>query len=154
MSESILTGVVNGHGVEWLHDEVYNAISLDAEEVQRAYDAGELSPEDMQAWDDGLYEFYDETLLIGQWRKDEDSGQWVPDVDNPAFEYAAIWSCESGSIVQVVASRWIARVRSMCSPCYPGQADLDSGRGDILAYALPADMYGDCKRPHYHRRPA
>jgi hypothetical protein len=39
----------------------------------------------------------------------------------------------------VVFSKRIVGVRSMCSPCYPNQADLDSGEGDFLAYALPED---------------
>ena len=44
---------------------------------------------------------------------------------------------------QVVASEWVAKCR-MCSPCFPGQGDLDSP-GDFLTYSLPPKMYGEFK---------
>lgn len=54
---------------------------------------------------------------------------------NKEGEFAAI---ESESVTQIVFSKYTKRVL-FCSPCYPGQGDLDSS-GEHLAYDLPEDM--------------
>lgn len=82
-------------------------------------------------------------VLIGSWKKDAD-GKWEPDPDAEGAEYAAI---VREIYTQVVWSKTVVRVRSLCSPCFPGQADVDHDdlvtEGGYLAYDLPADMYGD-----------
>lgn len=80
------------------------------------------------------------TTLIGKWKKGAD-GKWEPDESG---EYAAI----CGEVyTQVVWSRRVVRVRSLCSPCFPGQADVDQDKivseGGYLAYDLPESMYGE-----------
>ena len=82
-----------------------------------------------------FYESY--TELIGDWKQDSE-GLYCEDREGTEG-FTAIWSKDSGNIIQVVWSKTIKRVASMCSPCYPGQADLDSGEGDILAYSLPSE---------------
>ena len=74
------------------------------------------------------------TVLIGSWKKDSD-GLYEPDKTG---EYAAI----CGEIyTQVVWSKTTGK-SALCSPCYPGQCDVDTP-GDYLYYALPADMLED-----------
>ena len=92
-------------------------------------------------WD----QFNDETMddvqeisLIGDWIKDEE-GLYMPDFNG---EYAAI---VRESVVQVVYSKYVTKVYSLCSPCYPGQADVVQGNdvenGRFLAYNLPKEAY-------------
>ena len=70
--------------------------------------------------------------LIGDWIKDENG---LYDFD-PAGEYAAI---VNESTTQVIYSKY-TRKCLLCSPCYPGQADLDNP-GEFLAYDIPPDGY-------------
>jgi hypothetical protein len=42
---------------------------------------------------------------------------------------------------QVVRSNWFIR-GALCSPCYPGQVDVDSP-GEFLAYSFPPDVIGE-----------
>lgn len=80
------------------------------------------------------------TVLAGSWKKDPETGKWEPDESG---DYAAI----VGEIyVQVVWSKTVVRCKSLCSPCFPGQADLDSvvsGDEGYLTYDLPAEVWGD-----------
>lgn len=78
-------------------------------------------------------ECFDHTKLIGDWKKDEE-GLYEPDTEK---EFAAILTSSSFNCVQVVWSKFTTNVRAMCSPCFYGSADLDSGDGDITAYYLP-----------------
>ncbi len=82
------------------------------------------------------------TILAGSWKLVDD--KYEPDPDAPGAEYAAIIG---ESYAQVVWSKTVVRVRSLCSPCYPGQADVERSKivteGGYLAYDFPADMYGD-----------
>lgn len=57
---------------------------------------------------------------------------------DPEAEYSAIvWS----PYTQVVRSKHTKRC-GLCSPCFPGQGDLDS-EGEFLTYDLPPDVYGE-----------
>lgn len=150
------TGVVQSNRVEWLSDEEMAGINLSYEEAEQEFRAefarehgievDEVEEhddwdEEVMNWNDGYYGD-SETYLIGSWKKDEDGhGQYVPDPDAEGAEYAAI---VREFVVQVLWSKRVVRVRSMCSPCYPGQADLDSGEEEdgILAYALPLEVMG------------
>lgn len=57
---------------------------------------------------------------------------------DPDAEYSAI----VGEVyTQVVRSKWAIRC-ALCSPCYPGQGDVETV-GEFLAYTLPPDVYED-----------
>lgn len=156
-SDTPVTGVVSCNSVEWLYEEVDygDSIDLSYEEAWQEYrqeqinqwelDHGESfsevdNPDWLEEdWRETFNNFYDgsDTFLIGSWRQD-DNGQY--DVDKSG-EYSAIVRYDS-NVVQVVRSRTTSRGR-LCSPCYPGQVDLDSLDEDgYLAYDLPSDLYG------------
>ena len=81
-------------------------------------------------------ETFNHTILLGDWMQDNDR-KWLPNKLGKS-RYAAI---ARGFNVQVVWSYWVRRA-ALCSPCYPGQADLDT-RGTFLAYDVPPEMYGN-----------
>ncbi len=133
------TGVVQNNRVEWLNDACYEGGAIDL------------------AWEDHLKECKGDEhgehdhcgpdehgdMLIGSWKKDV-NGLYEPDPDAASAEYAAI----VGEVyTQVVWSKTVVRVRDLCSPCYPGQADVEHDKlvteGGYLAYDLPADIYGE-----------
>jgi len=137
----VLTGVIDNNSVPHIWDELGsgNEINLDYENALREHklECGEdesCAERGHEDWNDE-YESQSDTMLIGDWAKDSD-GDYVPIV-NGDKGYAAI---VRESVSQVVWSRAIAKRKSMCSPCYPMQADLDSGDGTIPCYAFPADM--------------
>ena len=123
-----ITGVIQNNSiVQFISDEMYNGIDLDYEEhIQSPFhneidcDCLEYIPEDRSNY------------LIGDWIKDPD-GLWDYDPDG---EFAAI---VREDVTQVVYSKYTKKA-ALCSPCYPGQADLDSS-GEFLAYDIPADGY-------------
>ena len=81
---------------------------------------------------DFCYDAFEATVLIGDWVKDED-GKYT---HKPDGEYAAI----VGAVyTQIVFSKTTRRC-ALCSPCYPGQGDLDS-TGEFLTYDLPPEAY-------------
>ena len=124
-----ITGVISSNAV-WLDDEIANGIDLD----YIAHCAECSNEEHDMCWET----WGNETVLIGDWKLGQD-GKYSPDKRGPN-KYAAIVSeCET----QVVYSKTIAKVRAMSSPCFPGQADLDSGRGKIRAYTLPIEIIGE-----------
>jgi len=77
----------------------------------------------------------DDTTLYGDWHKDRKSSKWKE--YNGKKEYSAIHN-ENYNTIQVVKSNWIAKSYA-CSPCYPGQADLDT-TGDLNGYCLPPEL--------------
>lgn len=138
-----ITGVCAGRKVAYFYEESHDGISLTWLAAEAEYRLENGLDEDDDLPDD----FYDggfgigEELLVGQWKQGED-GKYEPDTEDPGFEYAAIYDSDT-DVCQVVASKWVAGVAAMCSPCYPGQADLDSGPGEIKAYCFPIDMYDE-----------
>jgi hypothetical protein len=113
-SEEPVTGVIQNNNVEWLNDETMNGINISFEEW---YD--NLSEEEKELGDENsTYEENSDTYLIGDWIKDE-QGKYEPDKTG---EYAAI---TSETNTQVVWSKFTKRC-ALCSPCYPGQGDLDT----------------------------
>ena len=132
-SEKPITGVISNHTAQWLYEESYNAIDLDYTEFAHEIENDDLLSEDeKQIALDNYESMGDNTLLIGSWLQDE-KGLYYPDPDS---EYAAIMR---ESVTQVVWSQFTKKC-ALCSPCYPGQGDLDS-KGDYLAYDLPVDIY-------------
>lgn len=65
--------------------------------------------------------------LIGAWKRKK--GLYEPD---PKGDYSAI---VREDVIQVVLSK-TTRTGALCSPCYPGQVDLDTP-GEFLGYCLP-----------------
>jgi hypothetical protein len=90
------------------------------------------------AWDE--YEACEEEYLIGDWRLDEASGRYEIEQGCNGAGFAAELSWLGGApLLFILWSEQTEFVRSMCSPCCPGSADLDSGPGMIEAYAVPRD---------------
>ena len=146
-SEKPVTGVLSIHSVDCsiLSDECINGIDLDYQEALKEFNndyQGEKDTEDyeeaLQYFND-MYEGNDSNVLIGKWKTDE-KGLYIPDEDG---DYSAI---ARESVIQIVWSKNTAH-GNLCSPCYPGQVDLDS-EGNYLAYTLPDDMMDNTIRCH------
>lgn len=75
----------------------------------------------------------DEVLIGFKWN--EEAEQYDEDESE---EYSAI---VGGIYTQVTRSKWVIRCE-LCSPCYPGQGDIDTP-GDFIAYCVPPDVIGD-----------
>jgi hypothetical protein len=125
-SEEPVTGVLSIHSIEW--DGVGDEICLTCEEIEAEiiaqYEDEEERDEELESVEcDSSH-----TKIWGKWKKGEE-GKYEPDKTG---EFAAILN---ETTVQVVWSRFTAR-GNVCSPCYPGQIDLDS-TGEFLAYTLP-----------------
>ena len=121
-SENPLTGVLNSNSVAW------DAFSMDydcltCEEIIDESD----DPDDL----DWLECDSSHTRIHGDWIKDTKTGLYEPDKTG---EFAMI---ENESTIQIVWSKTIKLNVGLCSPCHPGQADLDS-TGDFKAYTLPS----------------
>ena len=121
-SPTITTGVYNANDVEWMWDDP--SIDLDWEEHLKECkneehdDCGPQEPGDQ---------------LFGEWTKDKED-KYVPDMTG---EYAAIFNSDHNTI-QVLWSRYTIRCHH-CSPCYPGQGDVDHD-GVLIAYSLPYEL--------------
>jgi len=135
---SIVTGVIQANNVSSeavINEFMNNGVDLGFEEYLA--ENGEDAADDYM--DNG-----DSTYLCGFYKKEEgpDAGKYVPDPDAPC---SAIFSADR-NVIQVVRSKWVVRDARWCSPCYPGQADLDSTGGGIEAYTLPEDWF-DIEHP-------
>lgn len=129
-----IVGVVSLNSVEY---EYWDEICPTCEEIEAEL-MEEMRGEDLEDIfeEASQIECSDHEKLIGNWKKF--MGKYVPDESG---EYAAIVTDSTFNCIQVIWSKNTRKVKSMCSPCFPGQADLDSGDGNILAYDLPEDMY-------------
>lgn len=124
-TDTPITGVAQNNHVQWLYDELDSGIDVTCEECEH-----NDSDEDTCCG----CSMADHTILIGSWHLNSE-GQYEPDKGG---EYAAI----CGEIyTQVVWSLHTKRC-ALCSPCYPGQGDLDTP-GEFLCYDLPPDVVGD-----------
>ena len=123
-----VTGVLNSGRPEWLHEDMFNGIDLDFEEHCKECD--------QEYHDDCYCDDGDTTYLIGYF-KDEETGLF--DIDKSA-EYSAI-VCTP--YTQVTRSKFVSKT-ALCSPCYPGQGDLDTP-GEFLAFTLPPEVWGSAK---------
>lgn len=129
------TGVVACGSVEFIYDEIGIDPDFDA-------NLQEYLADDPDRDLDGFF-YSPERELIGDWTQDQDTGEYEPTPGLPKRGYAAIAHWDSQTI-QVVASKWVT-LGHYCSPCYPGQVDLDTA-GEYLGYDLPADLYGVHRR--------
>lgn len=149
-SEKPITGVATNNRIEFLDEELMEGVDLafkrHCEECSGrcsgckcSHEGGECSCEECAGYEPtGEHDLCAPeergTTLIGGWKETVD-GQYEPDTDS---EYSAI---VGDFYTQVLWSRHTKRV-SLCSPCYPGQGDLESD-GDQLAFDLPPDLVGE-----------
>jgi hypothetical protein len=126
-----ITGVIsNNSASQFIYDECIDGINLDFEDHINSDD----HPNNDE-WCDTceMWEYHDNTYLIGDWILDTNTQKWDHD---PNGEYAAI---VRESVTQVVYSKYTRR-SNLCSPCYPRKADHNSD-GKFLAYDLPPEAY-------------
>lgn len=147
--ETPITGVVSCNNVEWIHDETMTGINITEEEAydQAFTDWKNSLPHDVEPTEDMIehftnqfWDYYDsqgDSYLIGGWIQDEADGKY--DID-PTSDYSALVNYES-NLVYVLHSKYATR-SALCSPCNPGQCDLDTP-GDFLGFDLPLDIYGN-----------
>ncbi|CAG0992754.1 hypothetical protein METP3_02755 [Methanosarcinales archaeon] len=127
-SESPITGVIDTTAPEWLLEEIdSHGIDLDFEEHCR---------ECTKEHHDDCYDSGAGTTHLLGYKKDA-KGDYIPDLD---AEFSAIVNGNENT-TQVIHSKWVSRT-ALCSPCYPGQGDLDNS-GDYLAYTLPPKIWGN-----------
>ena len=143
-----VTGVISINDVcQFVCDECCNGLDLNYEQAEQEFlqgfqeNHGGADPTD-EDWNDFNSEMEmceSGDTLIGDWIKDSDG---LYDADRENGEYAAI---VRESVVQVVWSKYVIKCKNLCSPCYPGQADVNSGNdepdGEFLAYNLPPEAY-------------
>lgn len=125
-SEIPITGVIQNNNVEFLLDEIFSSKSVDLD--YQEFLKSKPSQDEIDC-----YECDNPTILIGDWIKRH--GEYLP---KKSGEFAAI---VNDFTTQVVFSKNTKRC-SLCSPCYPGQGDLDS-EGIYLAYTLPSEIIGN-----------
>jgi hypothetical protein len=142
-----VTGVISFNDVcQFVSDEIaINGIDLQYEEACKEFESEFLTAHNREPDEDEWQEFYNELegcesgdQLIGDWIKDNEG---LYDAD-PEGEYSAI---VREGVVQVIKSIYITKCKNLCSPCYPGQADINGGddepEGEFLAYNLPPEAY-------------
>ena len=117
-----IVGVINSTDPEFLYDDVLNGIDLSFEDFMK--ENPDADPDD--------YIEDEATYLIG-FIKVKD--MYEP---NPNAEYSAIVSVP---YTQIVASNFASKTQ-LCSPCYPGQGDLDNA-GEFITYTLPPAVWGN-----------
>lgn len=138
-SEKPIGGVAQNNRIEFLSDECADGINLSYNRYVKDY-SGRRNTEKFEKYLDQWESTGDDTILIGSWKKDR-HGKYYPDSKG---DYAAI----VGEVYcQVVFSKTTKLCR-LCSPCYPGQGDLNSD-GDFLTYDLPAELYGTDEQDNY-----
>lgn len=142
-----ITGVHSINDVMW--EFIDNGICLDCEEAEKQ------AEKEYSAWREENPDYTDDdeysdavdgrqgwisndaecdsshTQLIGDWIINSD-GEYEYD---PSGEFAAI---VRETVVQVIFSKYTER-HALCSPCYPGQADVGSV-GEFLCYVLPPEI--------------
>lgn len=156
-SEKPVVGVVTNHQPEFLCEDISShGIDIDLEEYLSSCESGNDEEAVVDIWESGamivgfkewdykthfsnpdmttadvlafIYQFQPWAIVVGD-------KVFVPD---DVWDYQAI----CGDVcTQVLKSKFVQRA-SLCSPCFPGQADLDTP-GDFLTYTLPAVVWGD-----------
>lgn len=152
-----VTGVIslNSLEMEYVSDLIYGSDAINISEIDRQKEfMADRTREWLVTYDDmpdnatiaEWQEEYNEldynepsTFLVGAWIQGED-GLYEPGELTDYYEFAAIIRCDS-NVAQVVQSRWAIRAE-LCSPCYPGQVNLD-GDGEFVGYDFPDWVYGN-----------
>lgn len=135
-SDNPVTGVISNNNIAW--EFIDDEICLTCEESFKEFEDSTHECEDGE--DCNCADFIEcdssHDKIIGDWILDTKTGQYSPDQNG---EFAAI---VRESETQVVFSKYTKR-GDLCSPCFPGQVDLDSG-GVFLGYDLPKELkYGE-----------
>lgn len=129
-SEVPVTGVHSIHDIDWEWYDFGEEICLTCMEIADKMSVGD-------SLEDGMDDYPEcdssHTKIIGGWI--EVNRLYEPDKTS---EFSAI---VRETTIQVVWSTTLHR-GALCSPCYPGEVDLDS-KGDYLAYCLPHHMLND-----------
>lgn len=129
-SDKPVTGVLSSNSIawEWITDDV----CLTCQDIQSEIESDESLTDEQKEHE---LEFMEcdsaHTKIMGDWLQDE-KGKYYPDESK---DFAAIIN---ETTVQVVWSKTIT-TGNLCSPCYPGQVDLDS-KGIYKAYTLPDEL--------------
>lgn len=149
VKHDLLPGVVDVSKLaDWFWDEVHahgvNLSELEYIEEFRRENGREPEGED---WDN--YYGGEENWLIGGWSEVHGKNGlecFTPTLAGEGFAASIGW-LGGAPIVTVELSTYYTTVRSMCSPCCPGQADLDSGyqEGGYACYSLPSEFYREEK---------
>lgn len=168
-----VTGVtnLNESAADWFWDYTYQGIepaydiarvdfirdfrraNVDSEEYAGEPEALEAAAEEyanrqLENWES------DCMILVGDWvQVDTDhNGYPVYDINEEGENgWAGIYRRDSGNILQVLWSKF-AMMAHYCSPCYPGQGDLDTPGDAYLAYCLPPDEWDEkYKDENLHR---
>jgi len=116
------TGVISCHSLDCF---ILDAIMLHG--IDLLYE--EYIKENGQDAADDYYSDHGEYILGFKKNKE---GLWVENKDEPL---SLIYYTDRTDI-QVLHSRFIKIGCQQCSPCYPGQADLDSSDGTLVAYCV------------------
>ena len=122
---------------DYIHTGDCVDVSLEIAEMDYRTENG-LSDDDEipDEWYESL-EFDENEYLIGDWEKNSDGlYEIVPNCNGQGFAASIVW-LGGAPLVVVEWSTTIEHVRALCSPCCPGQANLDSGTGNIAAYTIP-----------------
>ncbi len=131
-SEEPVTGVISNNSIAW--EFIDDEICLDCEQAFKEFEDGTHTCEDGEdcTCEDFIECDSSHDKIIGDWILDTKTGQYEPDKNG---EFAAIVrECET----QIVFSKYTKR-GALCSPCFPGQVDLDSS-GEFLGYDLPKEL--------------
>lgn len=139
------TGVINSNEVawEWLSDDI--CLTCD-ESIREINNDPELSEDEKQEELEFLECDSSHTRLIGDWILDTNTNKY--DIDKNG-DFSAI---ENESTVQIVFSKYIKHNCALCSPCYPGQVDLDS-RGSFQGFSLPEYLLPDGFNTQFEESP-
>jgi hypothetical protein len=126
-SELPIVGVINTNSINW--EFIDNEICLTCNKIiENIQNDNTLTDDEKEEELEYIECDSDHTKLIGDWVLT--NGKYEPDL---AGEFAAI---VDETYVQVVFSSNDFKHCKLCSPCFPGQGDLNS-IGDYITYALP-----------------
>lgn len=141
---AIIGGVTGNNTAEWLYNDIFDGDLLEL--CIHAVDCHTCNIDPTECGYNQNYMASDGTVLIGFKATDDKDKAWfwhesvqgiVGFMPDDSREYSAI----VGELyTQVIHSRWF-QMAEMCSPCYPGQGNLDAP-GGFATYALPPDRYG------------
>lgn len=123
-----VTGVMNGNDIEWEWIGL-EFICLDCEEYEKEWNEEHPDATDEEKDEHFFFNFYCEghTHLYGDWKLDEND-KYEPD-RNGSNGYSFIYDSNM-NVIQVAWSR-ILKWAWPCSPCYPGQGDVNEDSGII-----------------------
>ena len=129
-SDKPVTGVISNNNLawEWIEDECLTCQEI-YEDIKND---DSLTEDEKQSQLDFIECDSSHTKIFGDWILDTKTGQYDIDYNG---EFSAI---ENEDTTQIVYSKYTKR-GALCSPCYPGQVDLDSD-GIYLGYTLPDYM--------------